>query len=1445
MRSLLISRLISLFALTAVLGAEAGAETPWFVEYNQQQNRVTAEYKDKRYSLIAPRSVSKIAADDNTLFLWQGEKKELTLISKYELSMPADGTLSIVPYGNISFTEELGRVVVLDFTALQNGGASQVMFSAPGSKPGRITVYPFAFLKKREVDEAALEKPEGPQRPAQRDDRTRTGLISFKGSGREILGTGSIALLKDPETGGVVLLSYDSASSLIHEYGATNPYEPIYLRSHSIPEGLRASMERAPLNEFALDSIGAPPAQFYLRHPGYEPLRLSLLRLREVSAIQRTFFLNNWANEVAGNVWTKQLLGWGALSSTVDYLDRFYSNPNVDISALGEDAGVRAILGQINQEQVLKWAEESGLFTAKEIGAMKLEATVQRSKGRKAFLTANLILGLLAYVNFKDSVVLRNQITHMTSNIWAFAENALRAIGRSPEQLQNFRRWGVRMQIRFRSHLVESAREQRHPLHLIRSIEKNLAKARTKLAAEDAAFAVKIEPAKTADARVRQIMDQWKALLEGAPAERAKQMQKMFTAIESDVKKLQTLEEQIKVGDRVTAIKTQILLAKGEAAALEKGLAAPNIREIVKQEENMVFLKATDADFIRQNAKEAKAALDNIETTYNTMARMKPADKVLADRASYFSRVLKPQRVAKITEGLEKLLAEQSRLNAIVEGWTAQGKVHPFFDYWARCTSMWAQYFLPQAGRKAVGLESDFAKRYVRQDYIRTAEGKLEQVKITGEHTRLSLYGGLADVVGDTISQWIARSGAYDPSERMWGNTDNHFGLVPFEDGMYGPHFDLLASEMVNAWTWLTSMPLSYAYIDMNYSSKGSISYLRRLVEAQKRQIPNTPWAMMNEYPFWYASSKLIAWDYERSHKETGTFSETAFKRFKEQLDNRTTSASSQLERVLFYEFVGVPYMKPQYTMQGEFNKVSDLIFRTPLVKQAVGGIILPVTTGYGYGKWWGDYFGFNHPATIELMKRLDMDGILKKIDSDGYTNLNEWTEHELTMFFFLISLLEMERYQKEKPVPVGGTPEELAAWYGEIYKNLFAGEGPSMNRVQNSLGRLRVIQPAAMGKDSITRSTRWGAQAETMLSLFRKMEAGISRLPFTAPNARSKDSFAVQVTNTPAAAQPAVAQLQSHLQEAIHINAALSDTLRVMQANKGTMLKMQANSWALNLANTIVLGDQFFSRGKLLGLPGDLIGKWNATSQRILNRLALGGVVATVPFFLWLDDQAEAHLRQATNNGVLLRDLQSLLFAATEVITAQYVNASLAGEDLRSLQGNFSELRTVMEQNKRELESFLKDTQAESEELLTARRYRWAKVYSEYSLFGMGGMAAWIAARYTLFRASQGLILKMTDPFAPFLFKASALAWLYFGHEYRSQQQRIALTTQDFFVLYQSYVSTLLRIELLKRAEAAAQAKQPLPADLGAQLQEAMGNQAVVRQMEAYRQQLLKLTTE
>ena len=124
----------------------------------------------------------------------------------------------------------------------------------------------------------------------------------------------------------------------------------------------------------------------------------------------------------------------------------------------------------------------------------------------------------------------------------------------------------------------------------------------------------------------------------------------------------------------------------------------------------------------------------------------------------------------------------------------------------------------------------------------------------------------------------------------------------------------------------------------------------------------------------------------------------------------------------------------------------------------------------------------------------------------------------------------------------------------------------------------------------------------------------------------------------------------------------------------------------------------------------------------------------------------------------------------------------------------------------------------------------------------GVGTFGAWMLSRNFLFKASGGIVTKMTDNLASVGIRASALGWIYSGQSVRRHRAAITLTTQDFLALYHAYIATLTEIAFVERLQVAIEQGEELPSDLRVLAAEASSSDAVVVERQAYREELFSL---
>src|SRR5690606_19113128 len=116
--------------------------------------------------------------------------------------------------------------------------------------------------------------------------------------------------------------------------------------------------------------------------------------------------------------------------------------------------------------------------------------------------------------------------------------------------------------------------------------------------------------------------------------------------------------------------------------------------------------------------------------------------------------------------------------------------------------------------------------------------------------------------------------------------------------------------------------------------------------------------------------------------------------------------------------------------------------------------------------------------------------------------------QHERNMFFYVLSLFEMERLAKESPLPPDASPAQVAQWYEKAYLNLFGGKELNVHLPDDLKVRVIADPKGSLGK---TAQNRYAEQARRFRVMLEDMERGIARIRYEAPEA-NQDHFAVSV---------------------------------------------------------------------------------------------------------------------------------------------------------------------------------------------------------------------------------------------------------------------------------------------------------------------------------------------
>ena len=667
--------------------------------------------------------------------------------------------------------------------------------------------------------------------------------------------------------------------------------------------------------------------------------------------------------------------------------------------------------------------------------------------------------------------------------------------------------------------------------------------------------------------------------------------------------------------------------------------------------------------------------------------------------------------------------------------------------------------------------------------------------------------------MGDSLTQYVARVDAIDPKERIWGDTPYHIDLTPGE-GRGGFHFDFVGHNIVAVLGWSLWMPTAYARAKYNHGSTGAVTYMDRVKDKLlKTYNPvNLGWRTLTwEWPGWASAKAWTLSSYRRNAGED--LDPEAFARFEEEVGGRLTSVKSYVERSLYHTVIGSLYVNPQYNMHGELDSILPKITGGTKTSKLISSLVMPFTTGYFGHKWWADYFGTDNPAMIEILRQFQADGLLDKIDEDGFTDMRTWTLHEISTLSSLVTLFEAHKLEQETPFPEDN-PAEAARWYGELYARLLRGhpepaemDFESPEDISRILSRVRVA-----GARGETTSFMYEREARELLSRFRQIEARTRqyslgpesrRTVFLRPAEQStEDIFRENIEKT--------------LDDAVVVQGILSQTLGSMRENRETFVRLNRTVGGLAMVDTLILADFLFSgslsgflhsdgtaasasRGTGSGLAAlrRRFGRW---TQKLVRGWALPAAIATVPLYFWLGKHAGAHGNIQGVHAELLEELQDILFQLTYTLTTVQVAQAYDGEALTpEIRSTLEEYRAELEEKEELLGEVLRQTQQRNEVLQGRRIYRIPRVLTGYAPVGMGMGASWMGVRWLLYKSSGGFVTRMTDQFAPGLFKLSALFWVGFSPIADGIDQEVALTSQDFFSLNRAYYQTLLEKNMIR----------------------------------------------
>ena len=1402
------------------------------LDLDLSRNKAVILSGERVYSLFLDPKNAKILPLENHFVIFDRSTQELVWVSFEDLLARRHyhrtrGVLALET-AQISLAGEFpSGGGVWDVGVWDSRSVSTFILAQKGP-PGKMRIKSLRFAK-------SSPPPRGEGASREKNPLPPPMVRALVGKEQSIWGSGPIAVLRDPRSGTPVLLSWDETHHLLHEYDLSPEGRMDFKGSlplEGLPEGAKVEVLNASLSR----------NHHFELMVGGEKRSFSLTRLSMARSMKRAEVVSAVVNERA-NSWTKSLLFLGLMNQAVDSLDRAFGNRWISAEQIANDPEMNPLSKRVDVKELLGELRREKILPEQAVEELERKHFLNSTSGKKWFASAAALMGIYGVNKArKASPALGAAFDALNIRIRSTLVASLQRLGLSQDRITKISQRVDRKQRHLRGWMLRHHYNDQLPKRDIKKVEKSLMKICKKLktpgANEILGKIIVNRKLKSFGQRSKTIIDlahspamdnlideftqrfvqnssirklraklrQGLASMEEGPHWTktagiyfGRRLEKILAKTNSltPVHRLQITMERLNILEQHVEVSKRVTRLKGEVIFIDKMSAKRAGRGMMKSRSSSPTARSEkDIEYLGISGKEA---------ILNRAVKAQKKAKALGLSQKYTTL---SQRMTSALEKLEGLEAQVAMLST-------KGKVHPFFDFWAKSIVLpYARYILPEkkfyhSKNPKVRKLADWLKHHARRDYVKSLQpGKYENITVTGENARLGFGMWVSDTVLDVFSQSLARINSVDSKERLWGDSPYHLDFMPGEK-VYGPHFDLIGNALTGIPWWLLSMPINFSRFNYSYGKSSRMSYFHRMKDELKRGF--NPVNIIYGYPklwfAWWLTGQSTMYDYRK--RAGDDVDPTILAQIQKDLDDRLWSPRSTIEKRFYMNIVDNLIVMPQFYMREELGKFLKLTGGT---KTAffLNNFIVPFTTSFYFHKWWADYFGTTNPNMIKILRRFNADGILNKIDEDGMTDLKSWSVHEAVTFSTLITLFEMRKLEKEIPFPQDDVVA-MANWYGMLYARLLRGrplpeESQSKDFSALLSERVKIRDHSGMGLPF-----EYEDEARDFLAMIDQIQS------MTRQYSIEKSKRKVYLLATDQSAKKILQHnLKAALDDVAKVQGKLAQTLRVLKENGEEFKDLQRTDVNVAIVDTVILTDVLFSgvisnlAGKTLGGIGQVkalkpsLGRVQVRLGQHLKKwgrkAALPALLASIPLYFWLGDQIEGHGEIQKIHGDLLEELQDILFQLTRSLISAQLALTYDGKEIDEKSREiFEGYRKQLIDKEQTLREVLRVTKDRNEVLQKERLYRIPQILSDYAPIGAGIGLSWMGGHWLLSKVSKRLIHPMSDRFAPGLVKFSALVWLGSSQIYNGIEKEILLTSYDFFKFHTVYRQTLFEKYLIE----------------------------------------------